>query len=70
MHAFTAALSLGRDCGVNAPAAVVVGVDVCALVDMHTFDIDPDDPTNISSLFACEWTHLVPQSVRVKDVAP
>ena len=51
--------------------AVVVEVDtVCALVDIHTFDIDPNDPTNIWTLLACEWTHAAPQSGRAKDVAP
>ncbi len=43
---------------------------MCALVDMHSFDIEPDDPTNISSLLACEWTHAAPQSARTNDVAP
>ncbi len=53
----------------NTAVVALVEVKVGALVDMHIFDIDPDDPANISCLRACEWIHAAPQSVRVKDVA-
>ena len=53
-------------------SALVCGENFVDLVDIaHTVDdIDPDDPSNIESMFAVEWTHAAPQSLRVKSVAP
>ena len=39
-------------------------------VDAHTVrDIDPDEPANIISFLALEWTQAAPQSARLNDVA-
>ena len=32
-------------------------------------DIDPDDPANMFSFFAFEWTQAAPQRARVNDLA-
>ena len=48
----------------------VVRVEACAEVDVHPVcNIDPDDPSNISSLLALDWTQASPQSWCLKDFA-
>ena len=46
-----------RDAYSRAATSVVAGLEA----DAHS-DIDPDDPSNMSSLLAFDWTHAVPQS--------
>ena len=53
-------------------SAVVVGknTEELEVSEQAVYDIEPDEPSNIESLFAAEWTHAVPQSCRLNCVAP
>ena len=58
-------LTMSSRSGIGRRGMAVVGSAV------HTVrDIDPDDPTNMSFLFAFECTQAVPQSVCLNDTAP
>ena len=51
-------------------ALLVTGIGRRVGAGMQTSaDIDPDDPLNIKSLSALEWTQACPQSARLKDSA-
>ena len=61
-YASIALLSSSLDCSENTGMGVLL---------VHVVgDIEPDVPANMIVFFACEWTQAVPQSCRLKNVAP
>ena len=59
----------GADVLLSSPLALSSPLD-CGESTQSVFDIDPDDPANISFLLAFEWTQVAPQIWCLNDAAP